>query len=176
MTEDRDTALLVVRCQLGEPAALAELVRAWHPPLWTYLRRMSTPQTAEDLVQETWLAVLGALPRLREPGRFAPWVFTIARRTLLDRLRERYRPEPPPDPVAESSAEAVLDVLELRAGLAGVPLPEREVLVLFHLADLSLRDCAEVLGVPVGTVKSRLSRARGLLRERLLEKGFRHDG
>ncbi|MCO1577733.1 sigma-70 family RNA polymerase sigma factor [Crossiella sp. SN42] len=148
MTDDRSTALLVVRCQLGEPSALAELVRAWHPPLWTYLRRMSTPQTADDLAQEAWLAVLKGLPRLREPARFAPWFFTIARRTLLDRLRERYRPEPVLPEAVSPSAEVVLDVLAIRAGLAEVPLVEREVLALFHLADLSLRDCAAVLGVP----------------------------
>ncbi|SDX96398.1 RNA polymerase sigma-70 factor, ECF subfamily [Amycolatopsis xylanica] len=170
-----DEALLVVRCQLGERDALAELVRRWHTPLWNYLRRMvNTAELADDLTQETWVAVLRGLPRLKEAERFAPWLFTIARRSLLNRLREDYRVPPEPEPPVVAG-DPVLDRVELLAGLAGLPLLEREVLVLFHLHDLSLADCAAVLDVPAGTVKSRLFRARGMLRARLAEKGF-HRG
>lgn len=174
-----DTAdeLLVVRCQLGERDALAELVRRWHTPLWNYLRRMaSSAEAADDLAQEAWLAVLRSLPRLREPGRFPPWLFTIARRVLVNRLREQYRPEAEPPPVPDGPEDTFVDRVELVAGLAALPLLEREVLVLFHLQDLSLRECAAVLEVPPGTVKSRLFRARRMLRDRLLEKGFRREG
>ena len=57
-------------------------------------------------------------------------------------------------------------------GLVELPAPEREVLILFYLQDLSLDDCAQVLEIPAGTVKSRLFRARRLLRDRLVEKGY----
>ncbi|MFF5208347.1 RNA polymerase sigma factor [Streptosporangium sp. NPDC000396] len=167
--------LLVVRCQLGEREAFAELVRAWHEPVWTYVRRMLDGERADDVTQEIWLAVFRGLPRLTEPGRFAPWLFTIARRAVTNRLREEYgRAEIRPDdePVAEDPAGAVVDRAELIAGLAGLPVREREILVLFYLEDLSLEDCAEICAIPVGTVKSRLNRARRLLYDHLTERGY----
>ncbi|MCA2175900.1 sigma-70 region 4 domain-containing protein [Nonomuraea glycinis] len=65
-----------------------------------------------------------------------------------------------------------VDRAELIAGLSGLPALEREVLVLFYLEDLSIEDCAEICAVPPGTIKSRLHRARRLLRDHLEEKGF----
>jgi len=82
-----DDELLVVRCQLGERAAFTELVARWHAPVWTFVRRMLDEQRAHDVTQEIWVAVLRGLPRLADPGRFAPWLFTIARRAVLNRLR-----------------------------------------------------------------------------------------
>lgn len=167
--------LLVLRCQLGEREAFAELVRAWHVPVWTYVRRMLDAERADDVTQEVWLAVFRGLPRLKEPARFTPWLFTIARRAVTDRLREEYgRAETPSEeePPAEDVVTAVVDRAELVAGLSALPVLEREILVLFYLEDLSLRECAEICAVPSGTVKSRLSRARRLLRDHLVEKGF----
>ncbi|WP_083972397.1 RNA polymerase sigma factor [Actinoplanes awajinensis] len=91
-------ALLVVRCQLGERPAFAELVRAWHPAVERYVGRMlGAPD--DDVVQEIWLAVVRGLPRLRQPDRFAPWLFVIARRAVMNRLREAYAsPEPVDEP------------------------------------------------------------------------------
>ncbi|GAA3467822.1 RNA polymerase sigma factor [Nonomuraea roseola] len=176
--------LLVVRCQLGEREALAELVRAWHDPVWTYVRRMLDHGDADDVAQEVWLAVVRGLPRLREPGRFAPWLFTIARRAVTNRLREEYGrqetttasgqvTEHADERVVEDRAEVMADRAALVAGLSGLPLVEREILVLFYLEDLSIEDCAQICAIPVGTVKSRLSRARRLLREQLGERGTR---
>ncbi|SEG96766.1 RNA polymerase sigma-70 factor, ECF subfamily [Nonomuraea solani] len=169
--------LLVVRAQLGERAALAELVHRWRVPVWTYARRMLDAERADDVAQEIWLAVIRGLPRLREPGRFRPWLFTIARRSVAERLRGEYAEaeahagaEPP---VAEDLAGAVVERADLMAVLAGLPVLEREIVVLFYLEDLTVQDCAQVCGIPVGTVKSRLSRARRLLRELLTEKGHR---
>jgi RNA polymerase sigma factor (sigma-70 family) len=85
--------LLVVRAQLGERAALAELVARWQAPVWTYVRRMLDAGRADDVSQEIWLAVIRGLPRLREPARFAPWLFTIARRSVVERLRSQYARE-----------------------------------------------------------------------------------
>jgi RNA polymerase sigma factor (sigma-70 family) len=168
--------LLVVRCRLGEREAFAELVRAWHDPVWNYVRRMLGPSRADDVAQEVWVAVVRGLPRLKEASRFAPWLFTIARRAVADRLREEYaRPEIPMEEERASAdpADALVDRADLLAGLSELPVREREVLVLFYLQDLSLEDCAQVCAVPVGTVKSRLSRARRMLRAQLTEKGYR---
>ncbi|SDI33666.1 RNA polymerase sigma factor [Nonomuraea jiangxiensis] len=167
--------LLVVRAQLGERAALAELVLRWRTPVWTYVRRMLDAERADDVAQEIWLAVVRGLPRLREPDRFAPWLFTIARRSITDRLRAEYaEAEAFADvaAVSDDPAEATVERAELTAGLSALPVLEREVLVLFYLEDLSVEECAQVCRVPAGTIKSRLSRARRLLREQLTEKGW----
>ncbi|WP_432250345.1 RNA polymerase sigma factor [Streptomyces sanyensis] len=170
--------LLVVRCQLGEREAFRELVAVWHPPLWRYIRGLvDSPHLADDLAQEAWVAVVRGLPRLRQPERFAPWLFTIARRTVTDLLRQTYRaPETAMEEaatvVADDELGGVLTTMQIEAGLAALPPLEREVLILFHLEDLPLTSCAEVLGVPAGTVKSRLHRARRMLRTHLAEKGY----
>ena len=169
--------LLVVRAQLGERAAVAELVARWRVPVWTYVRRMLDAQRADDVSQEVWLAVVRGLPRLREPGRFVPWLFTIARRSVTDRLRSEYAREAegltPAESVADDPVEAMVDRAELVAALSGLPVVEREILVLFYLEDLSVEDCAQICQIPAGTVKSRLNRARRLLRAHLEEKGYR---
>ncbi|MFG3441446.1 RNA polymerase sigma factor [Nonomuraea sp. NPDC047897] len=168
--------LLVVRAQLGERAALAELVARWRVPVWTYARRMLDAERADDVTQEIWLAVVRGLPRLRDPGRFAPWLFTIARRSVADRLRGQYASEHEAladgDATVSDPVEAIVDRAELVSALSGLPLLEREILVLFYLEDLSVEDCAQICQVPSGTVKSRLNRARRLLREHLETKGY----
>lgn len=175
--------LLVVRAQLGDRTALEELVARWQAPVWTYVRRMLDTQRADDVTQEAWLAVVRALPRLREPERFAPWLFTIVRRAVTNHLRDRYAARrhqivhgiedlDPSDTGLQDPVTDLLDRAEAVAHLADVPVLEREVLVLHYLEDLSVADCAQVCDVSVGTVKSRLHRARRLLRERLEEKGM----
>jgi len=168
-------ALLVVEAQLGDRRALAELVERWHEPVWRYVRRMlGGPGVADDVSQEVWAGVLKGLPGLRQPERFAPWLYTIARRSVMDRLKDEYRPEDPAgsDRPIEDHAAAVLDRAQVVEGLAGLPVRERDVLILFYLQDLALEDCAQVLEIPVGTVKSRLFRARQLLRHHLIDKGY----
>ncbi|WFE58664.1 sigma-70 family RNA polymerase sigma factor [Micromonospora sp. WMMD712] len=169
--------LLVVRAQLGERAALAEMVARWRLPVWRYVRRMLDADRADDVSQEIWLAVVRGLPRLREPARFTPWLFAIARRSIVDRLRTEYaRGQETPllqDRCVEDPGEAVVVRAELVDALTGLPVLEREILVLHYLEDLSVQDCAQVCQVPVGTVKSRLHRARRLLREHLNGKGYR---
>ncbi|MEU8421008.1 sigma-70 family RNA polymerase sigma factor [Micromonospora sp. NPDC048835] len=166
--------LLVVRCQLGEREAFAELVRGWHPAVERYVGRM-LGGSDDDVVQEIWLAVLKGLPRLRQPDRFTPWLFTIARRAVLNRLRDAYaRPEPEPidDLPGDDETEEVVNRETLAGALAVLPAREREVLLLFYLEDLPLDACAQICAVPVGTVKSRLNRARRLLRHELVRKGY----
>jgi len=163
---------LALRCLLGEPAAFDELVARWHPGIWRYARRMAgNDHEADDLAQDVWLRVVRGLPRLEEPARIRAWIFGIARRVLMDRLRVRYA-----TPVM---AEVELDTLEtapaedddlrsrigeMESALATLPVIERDVLALFYLDELSLAEVAAVSGVPIGTVKSRLFRARQLLR------------
>jgi RNA polymerase sigma factor (sigma-70 family) len=104
-------------------------------------------------------------------------MFGIARRTVMDRLRDKYA-EPAPserDPAEVAGPEESDDHTEaielMHEELAALPVAERDVLVLFYLEELSLVELAEVLNVPVGTIKSRLFRARRMLRQELVKKG-----
>ena len=170
---------IAVRCQLGERAAFDELAERWHVPLWTYVRRMGADRdAAHDVVQDTWLRVLRGIPRLRDASALRPWLFGIARRVLIDRWRDKYASPPIGDAdlssIAGDEADLVLeaDLAAMERELTSLPVAEREVLTLFYLEELPLADVAAVLGVPVGTVKSRLFRARRLLRHELLQKGL----
>lgn len=169
--------LLVVRCQLGEADAFDALIRRWHGPLWLYARRVTGNEAdAHDATQEIWIRVLRGIGGLRDGARLRGWLFGIARRHLMDRLRREYAAPASVDvDVATLAADVPADDLELEAAaldaaLHGLPVIEREVLTLFYLRDLSLADLAETLGVPVGTVKSRLFRARKLLRAAMDER------
>jgi len=171
---EREWVGVVVRAQVGEREAVAELVRGWHEAVWGYVRRMlGKDEVADDVTQEVWVAVVKGLPRLRQPEGFAAWLFTIARRAVMNQLRGQYSGASAAGelPVGEDLADAVVDRVDLGRWLDELPVVEREVLVLFHLEDLSLEECGQVLGVPVGTVKSRLFRARRMLRSAASEGG-----
>lgn len=183
---DHDTAvltdeLLALRCQLGERPAFDALVERWHQPLWLYVRSMcETDDDAAETLQDAWLRILRALPGLRQPNRLRAWLFGIARRALMDRLRRRYsraRDTPLTDDVAALEPEEWPDedVGLMHEELQAMPLVEREVLVLFYLRELPLDQVAAVLDAPIGTVKSRLFRARRMLRQRLEQRGLTHD-
>jgi RNA polymerase sigma-70 factor (ECF subfamily) len=169
-----------VRCQLGEVEALDELVAAWHQRLWRYVRTLlPNDEIAGEAVQNVWLRILRGLPALRDPMRFSAWSYRIAHCVAMDHLRAKYADAliEPLDEHEENAPEAApepdrleeRDELEaLQAGLTRLPVLERNVLSLFYLQELSLSEIAAVVEVPVGTVKSRLFRARRMLR-RLME-------
>jgi RNA polymerase sigma-70 factor (ECF subfamily) len=170
--------LLVVRCQLGERPAFDQLIQRWHGPLGIYVQRMTgDDQAAQDIVQDVWLSVLRGIGRLRDGSKLRAWLFGIARHRLMDWWREQYATPilndvdvtaiAAEDPPADLEAE--LKTMEHE--LARLPVIEREALTLFYLKELSLAEVAEVLGIPVGTVKSRLFRARQWLRRELEAKG-----
>jgi RNA polymerase sigma factor (sigma-70 family) len=178
-TRAKEDEWLVVRCQLGERPAFDELIQRWHDPLWTYIRRLTNDDdTAKDIAQDVWLRVLRGIGRLRDGSKLRPWLFGIARHALMDRFREQYTTPTASDmDVTELVAEDAPSSLEeeseaLQHELMRLPVAEREVLTLFYLRELSLGEVAHVLDVPVGTVKSRLFRARRLLRRELEAKGY----
>ena len=170
----RADELLAIRCQLGERDAFDALIARWHEPIWRYLRRLTnSDDAAADLSQDTWLKVLRGITALREPASLRPWMFGIARRVAMDRLRRQYTWANDPDvslediaaPDVDATLEADLAALESR--LEKLPLRERETLALFYLRELTIEQMAALMSVPAGTGKSRLFRARQLLRTEL---------
>jgi RNA polymerase sigma-70 factor (ECF subfamily) len=117
--------------------------------------------------------VLRGVANLRDPARLRPWLFGIARRVAMDRLRRKYSQavesevalEDVPAPASDADLESDLNALQ--HGLDALPLSEREVLALFYLRELTIEQMSDLLTVPVGTIKSRLFRARELLRNEL---------
>ena len=175
-----DDELLAIRCQLGEPAAFDDLITRWHAPLWSFVRRLAgEDDAAREILQDVWVRVIRGIPQLRDGSRLRAWLFGIARRTLMDRLRQQYARSPTVDVDVDeiaadtSAAEEAEDLQELERALAEVPVVEREVLTLFYLHELSLNEVAEALNVPVGTIKSRLFRAKRLLRQTMTARGIR---
>jgi RNA polymerase sigma factor (sigma-70 family) len=165
--------LLALRCQLGDGSAFDALVDRFHTAVWRYVRRVAgSEESADELSQEVWLEVVRTIGRLREPARLRAWIFSIAHRRLMNRLRVKYAQPPvaPLDDVPAPEAEPEsreLDLERLDAALPRLPVIEREVVTLFYFRELSLAEVADALSVPVGTVKSRLFRARRLLRDDL---------
>ena len=176
----KQNAMLAVQCQLGDRPAWEELVRRWHPRLWRFVAGMLTDRaSAEDVLQNVWLRVVRSLVRLREPEKLSAWLYGIARAAVADRLRDQYR-RPPADAVGEiPDSDDGLDAVDvadsLRAGLARLHPADREVVVLYYLEERSLDEVAEISNIPSGTVKSRLHRARRVIRETLQNESDDHE-
>jgi RNA polymerase sigma factor (sigma-70 family) len=169
-----DDELLVIRCQLGERPAFDALIARWAGSVAGYARRVcEDDDAAAELTQDIWLRALRGIDRLHDPRRFRAWLFGIAHRAFVDVLRHRYRAFSPLDENFDQMADDLDDrgdLERMERGLARLPPVEREILTLFYLQELTIEETAGALAIPAGTVKSRLHRARRLLR-RELEKG-----
>ena len=179
------------RAQRGEGSGFRALVERYHRPVWELAVRMlagtALGHRAEDLVQETFVRVHRALPGFdpRGPARLSTWILTIASRLLLNELRTAPRAAASVSideaiEVPGGADPARLAVARQRASVvarAVAELPEnaRAVVVLREYHDLDYAEIATALEIDVGTVKSRLSRARAQLRERLHGLAEDHD-
>lgn len=171
--------LLVVRSQLGDRAAMEELVGLWERRLLYYIRRLlSADEDARQVMQEVWLKVLSSIGSLHDPSRLAPWLYSLTRYTVIDHLRDSYTrrqllADLPADPVEGNSDESLArfdDAEQVHYALSQVSVVDREVLALYFLDDLTIGDVAEVLHIPAGTVKSRLFHARKALKAVLAQR------
>jgi RNA polymerase sigma-70 factor (ECF subfamily) len=172
--DPRDDRELLAAVGEGDRDALGSLYRRHAPWLVARLsRRCADPGLVDEVVQETFVAAWRRSSTYRGTGEVAAWLWGIAIRRLIDRLRRRsavlrWRPEP--RGVEPSAEEQVLLGVE-HGDLAGALnrlSPELRAVVQASLLDgLTTREAAELLGIPVGTVKTRLMRARARLREEL---------
>jgi len=149
----------------GDLGAFEEIVRCCQGPVWRYLRRfVGDAALAEDLTQETFIRVYRRIDTYRFGSRFTTWTIQIARNAAIDALRSRDRRErlvdalPPPRPSSQPGLGA-----EIEAALATLSPKLRDAVLLVEVAGFTYVDAGEVLGVPTGTVKSRVSQARDQL-------------
>jgi RNA polymerase sigma-70 factor, ECF subfamily len=129
---------------------------------------------AADLTQETFLILAKHQDQIREPDRVKPWLFTTLRREFLRKVRAHtahpeveFQPNEHVVPAMESSALRAIDARTALAALEMVEESYRSALELFYLGDLSYKEISATLGVPIGTVMSRLSRGKEQLRRAL---------
>jgi len=150
----------------GDQVALEHFVRATQPHVWRFVASLGDAQTADDLVQETYLRALGSLSRFKGDSSARTWLLSIARRAVADQIRAaRCRPRSASaadwQTLAEPATRSMLEEQVVMDQLVGALDPERrDAFVLTQALGLSYADAAEVCGCPIGTIRSRVARAR----------------
>ena len=165
---------LVIRAQRGDEEAFASLAVAigdrLHAVSYRILRDIDL---AEDASQQALLAIWRDLPQLRDPGRFDAWAYRLLVHACYaeGRRSRQWAPNlrilPVEEPVGPDSSTSVVDRDQLERGFRRLSVEHRVVVVLHHYLDLSMESVAETLGVPMGTVRSRLHYAMRALRAAL---------
>jgi len=157
--QDPDPRTLA-RAREGDLGAFEELVRQYQADVWRFAFHFTRDRSlAEDVTQEAFLRAFRFLRSFRGDSKFTSWLFRIARNCAMDALRSRkstMAKEPPP-PVGPPDPEARL---ELAAALSAVTDEHRQPFLLIEVFGLSYQEAADVLNLRVGTVKSRMHRAR----------------
>jgi RNA polymerase sigma factor (sigma-70 family) len=156
-------AELVARCRGGDPEAWAELVDRFSRYVYAIcVQAFRLPEhDAEDVFQEVFAKVYEHLDRLRDDEAFRPWLGQLTRRTCIDRLRSRSREEVAEDVEPEGvdeSLQTLTEALAVHDALAALPDNCRDILDRFFARDESYRVIGEALGLPGGTIASRISR------------------
>ena len=171
--------LILLQCKQRKDEGFRTLIGLYERPLFYYLRRFTDrEEDAWDALQEAWIKVLRSIPNVKSAETLTPWLYRVVRNTMIDHQRRDRHWEPLPE---DNEAGAIADETarqdsldsetaeEVHWGLAKLASAEREVLTLFYLEEFQTQEIAEITGLPLGTIKSRLHRARVNLRA-ILEK------
>lgn len=167
-----ESELCLLRWRQGDAQAFERLVRLWERRLLYYIRRIVVAEEdAWDVLQEVWTTVWRRSSSLRDVTVFRGWVYRIAHNSAVSHLRRQNRHEScqevqeEPCAPAEEPAFDNEDAAQIHRALEAIPSGHREILTLFFLEEFSHAEVAEILDIPVGTVKSRLYYAKRALRE-----------
>jgi RNA polymerase sigma-70 factor (ECF subfamily) len=169
-TDDRS---LVAAAQAGDRRSLDILLRRHYDKVHAVCRRIAgSSRDADDAAQEAMISIVRGLNRFDGRSAFTTWIYRIATNAALDELRKRnrrpalhvadddgYTPEAV-DPLSERTVDSVADRMAIDAALADLPEEFKAAVVLRDVCDLDYGEIAEALDIPVGTVKSRIARAR----------------
>jgi RNA polymerase sigma-70 factor (ECF subfamily) len=153
-----ELTVLALAARRGDAAAATAFVRASQTDVWRLCAHLGSRATAEDLTQETYARAFASLHRFAGRSSARTWLMSIARRVCADAVRSlvRVRSVPLDSPVSPDHAESVA----LHDLLGALDDERREAFVLTQLVGLSYAEAAEVCGCPVGTIRSRVARAR----------------
>ncbi|CAN5842336.1 RNA polymerase sigma factor [soil metagenome] len=172
---------VVLRRSLTDPRAFEELFERYFHGIYNYARRRVGGELAQDTVSEVFLRAFSKRSVFdfeRESAR--PWLYGIANNVVREVLTSRSRANRPPRHIADPPSDTFEDVVSrldaerlrssINAALSLLSTADREALLLYSLADLSYEEIAEALEIPIGTVRSRLSRARRIVKPELEAK------
>ena len=166
-TEGDPYARLVEAAQNGDDVALGELVRRTQPAVWRLCRALGDPAEVDDLTQDVFLRAVRSLGSYRFESPFLPWLLTIARRVCADQVRRNDRRRRLTRRLTGEAREEVvhLDGSDVHS-LVDTLDPERKLaFVLTQVVGVSYEEAAEICQCPIGTIRSRVARARGELLE-----------
>ncbi len=183
-----DTVLIELILK-GREDGFEELVKRYQRPVTGYVFRiLGDYDSALDVTQEVFIKVYNSLRRYRSEYKFSTWLYRIAHNAAIDHIRKNSAPTQSieteneegayqlqlesPLPTPEQERERSEWRTEIDTVVKCLPQGYRELIVLRHSGDLSYDEIAEVTGLPLGTVKNRLFRARELMRNMFIERGF----
>ncbi len=158
-----DLDRLAAAARDGDRIALDRFIRAVQADVWRFSAHLTHPSDADDLAQDALVRVITHLDRW-ERGPVLTWVLGVTRNVCLEHIRKRTRRRTDPD--ADPPMPAAPDVngeVETVLLLAALPPDQREALVLTQLIGLPYADAADVVGCPIGTIRSRVARGRTAL-------------
>lgn len=170
--------LLVASAMSGSETAFGQLIARWSPRLVRHAGHLlHDPDAARDAVQDAWVGAARGMRRLRDPARFAPWIFALVSRRCADSVRRAVRDRRLMAQASAFADEISTDTpderLDLCKAIARLPVTQRLVVSLHYGEGFGVEEIAAAHGLPVGTVKSRLFAARESLRTFL--EGEDHD-
>jgi RNA polymerase sigma-70 factor (ECF subfamily) len=180
---------LVASAVAGHEGGFEELVRRYQRPISAYVYRMvGDYDSALDLTQEIFIKVYGSLARYRSEFKFSTWIYKIAHNCAVDHLRRHHGreqsltagtesdsyelPLESRRPSPEQESERRERKVEIESVVRALPSAYRELIILRHSQDLTYEEIVEVTGLPLGTVKNRLFRARDMMRQQFLQRGI----
>jgi RNA polymerase sigma-70 factor, ECF subfamily len=143
----------------GDRLALSSFVRQTQQDVWRFCAHLVDPAAADDLTQEVYLRAMRSVPRFRGDASARTWLFSVARNTAADELRRRRRRRRLPDPEPTETPDDA-ELIALRQLVGELDPDRREAFVLTQVVGLSYVEAAEISEVPVGTIRSRVARAR----------------
>ena len=191
MTQLDDEGAAIERCKSGDREAFGAIVQKYmKPAYYVALGYVGTPDDALDISQDAFVNAFRHIKRFDSSKKFFPWFYSILKNLCMNHLtRVRRRREDSIDAMAEEEGEVRIPLetaspeqdaarreLERKIGTALLQLrpKEREIIILQHFQDYSYQEIADLLGIPIGTVMSRLYSARRALRKELERLGVRY--
>lgn len=180
---------LITSALSGAEDGFEELVRRYQRPITSYVFRMLNNYDASlDVTQEVFIKVYNSLERYSSDYKFSTWLYRIAHNAAIDHMRRNAMSRQSietenedgayqlqlesPSPTPEQEQERSEWRTEIESVVKCLPAAYRELILLRHSQDLSYDEIAEISGLPLGTVKNRLFRAREMMREIFIERGF----
>ncbi|MCC5947287.1 MAG: sigma-70 family RNA polymerase sigma factor [Nitriliruptoraceae bacterium] len=167
-----ETTSLLHRAAAGDRLALASFIRTTQADVWRFCAHLVDPGAADDLTQEVYVRAMRSMHRFRGDASARTWLLAVARNVAADEIRRRQRRRrrsETTEDIPERAEAPEADAVGLQQLIAGLVPERREAFVLTQVLGWSYADAAETLELPIGTIRSRVARARDQLRRAVIE-------